>query len=71
MSTPVTAPMLGKIIQINVKPGDKVSENDSLMVMEAMKVEMDIASPAAGTIAKILVQSGQQVEADTELAVIE
>ncbi|MBI5361038.1 MAG: acetyl-CoA carboxylase biotin carboxyl carrier protein subunit [Planctomycetes bacterium] len=71
MATPVTAPMLGKIIQINVKPGDKVSENDSLMVMEAMKVEMDIASPAAGTITKILVLPGQQVEAETELAVIE
>jgi len=63
--------MVGKIVKVDVKVGDKVGEDDQVAILEAMKMEMPIVSPAAGTIKEILVEAGQEVEADTVIATLE
>jgi acetyl-CoA carboxylase biotin carboxyl carrier protein len=62
--------MVGKVVNVLVKPGDTVAEDDEIAVFEAMKMEMPIVAPVAGTIADIKVEAGQRVEAETVIAVI-
>ena len=71
MATEVTVPMVGKIVGVNVNVGDKVSEDDQIATLEAMKMEMPIVATVAGTVKEIKVAAGQEVEADTVLAIIE
>ncbi len=71
MATEVTVPMVGKIVNVLCKVGDTVSEDDQIATLEAMKMEMPIVAPTAGTIKEIRVSAGQEVDADTVLAVIE
>ncbi len=71
MATEVTVPMVGKIVNVLVKVGDKVSEDDQIATLEAMKMEMPIVAPSGGVIKEILVAAGQEVDADTVLAIIE
>lgn len=67
----VTAPMVGKIIQIKVKPGDSVSVNQPIITFESMKIEMEIMAPVAGKLKEVLVSAGQVIEAEQVLATIE
>ena len=71
MATEVTVPMVGKIVNVLVKVGDKVSEDDQIATLEAMKMEMPIVAPVGGVIKEIMVAAGQEVDADTVLAIIE
>jgi acetyl-CoA carboxylase biotin carboxyl carrier protein len=71
MATEVTVPMVGKIVNVLVKVGDKVSEDDQIATLEAMKMEMPIVAPAGGVIKEVMVAAGQEVDADTVLAIIE
>ncbi len=71
MATEVTVPMVGKIVNVLVKVGDKVAEDDQIATLEAMKMEMPIVAPVGGVIKEISVAAGQEVDADTILAVIE
>jgi acetyl-CoA carboxylase biotin carboxyl carrier protein len=71
MGTPVTVPMVGKIVSVTVKVGDKVEENDQIAVLEAMKMEMPVVAPVTGTVKEIHISAGQEVEAEQTLAVIE
>lgn len=68
--TNVESPMPGVILDIKVSVGDTVSEGQPLFVLEAMKMENDINSPTAGTIAAIKVDKQANVETGTVLAVI-
>jgi acetyl-CoA carboxylase biotin carboxyl carrier protein len=70
MSTSVTVPMVGKIVAVNVKAGDKVKENDQVATLEAMKMEMPVVAPASGTVKEVNVKAGDEVTADTVLMVI-
>lgn len=60
--TQVPAPMAGNILLIKVKPGDTVQTGDTLLVLEAMKMENEIVAPAQGVISEVLVEIGQSVE---------
>ena len=71
MGTQVTVPMVGKIVSVTVKVGDKVKENDQVAVLEAMKMEMPVVAPITGTVKEICVTPGQEVEAEAVIAVIE
>ena len=71
MATPVTVPMVGKIVSVTVKVGDKVAENDQVAVLEAMKMEMPIVSPVGGTVKEVKVAPGQEVETEAVIAMIE
>ena len=70
-ATPVPAPMPGAVFEIRKGPGDAVKEGDTILVLEAMKMEMAIASPADGTVAEILVGKGDQVTAGQVLATLD
>src|SRR5438876_8460 len=69
--TSVTSPMVGKILNIHVKVGDKVQEDEIVMVMEAMKMEIPIVAPAAGTIKEIKVAVGDTVESEAVVALMD
>ncbi len=71
MATAVTVPMVGKIVSVSVKVGDKVKEDDQIAVLEAMKMEMPVVAPVTGTVKEIRVGAGQEVEAEATIAVIE
>ena len=66
----VKSPMPGNILKINVTVGQKVNEGDTLLVLEAMKMEHEIAAPKAGTVAQIIVSKGAVVETGAPLVVI-
>ncbi len=66
----VKSPMPGNILKINVTVGQKVNEGETLLVLEAMKMENEIAAPKAGTVAQIIVSKGAVVETGTPLVVI-
>lgn len=66
----VKSPMPGNILKINVTVGQKVNEGDTLLVLEAMKMENEIAASKAGTVAQIIVSKGAVVETGAPLVVI-
>jgi biotin carboxyl carrier protein len=57
----VPSPIAGSVFDIRVKPGDTVQVNDTLLVLEAMKMETNIASPQAGTVSEVCVKAGDSV----------
>jgi biotin carboxyl carrier protein len=71
MSEMVEAPMPGKIVEIKVKAGDTVKEDDELVVLEAMKMENLIYATASGKVKEIKVAAGQNVVTGQVLLVIE
>lgn len=58
----ITAPMPGLILEMSVNIGDSVKENDTLLILEAMKMENVISSPREGVIKSISVKQGAAVE---------
>jgi acetyl-CoA carboxylase biotin carboxyl carrier protein len=58
----VAAHITGTVWEIRVNVGDVVQEEQVLVVLESMKMEMPVESPAAGTVASIVVEKGQAVE---------
>ncbi len=63
----LTAPMPGKLVSFAVKVGEKVAKGQPLAIMDAMKMEHTIASPAVGTVAELLYAPGDQVAEGAEL----
>ncbi len=63
----LTAPMPGQVRAVNVNEGDEVIKGQTLMVLEAMKMEIRIQSPGDGTVKKLLVKQGQTVEREQML----
>ncbi|NLX64330.1 MAG: biotin/lipoyl-binding protein [Clostridiaceae bacterium] len=60
-SLKITAPMPGTILDIKVKPGDKVQKGSLVIILEAMKMENEILSPYDAVVASVNVTKGQQV----------
>jgi pyruvate carboxylase subunit B len=69
-ASPVTAQMPGVVLRLLVSPGDAIQEGDSLLVLEAMKMEVHINAPSGGIIAEMLVSVGDQVATGQVLASI-
>ena len=59
---PLTAPMPGLIVRINVQVGDTVQAGQGLVVMEAMKMENELRAQAAGRVKSVLITPGTAVE---------
>lgn len=57
----VLSPIQGTVVNIKVKPGDKVKKGDVLLIIEAMKLENEVPSPFDGEVAEVLVSKGQNV----------
>jgi biotin carboxyl carrier protein len=60
--------MPGSVIRINVKVGDSVRSGDPLLVLEAMKMEVEVKAPVDGTVTAVGVNVGDQVAAGHALA---
>ena len=69
-SITVESPMPGKILSVEKKVGDSVEAGQTIMILEAMKMENEIVAPEAGTIASINVSVNQSVEAGEVLATL-
>ncbi|HUY86475.1 MAG TPA: biotin/lipoyl-containing protein, partial [Acidimicrobiales bacterium] len=65
------SPMPGTVVRIDVSEGDQVEAGQTLLVIEAMKMEHAISAPFAGTIAQVLTKPGEQTEASAILVVLE
>ncbi len=65
----ITSPMPGRVIKINVKQGDKVNKGDVLLIVEAMKMENNIASTRDAVIEKVNVSVGDTVDGSASLIV--
>ncbi len=68
--TAVPAAVNGAVWKILVKEGDYVEADQQIMILEAMKMEIEINAPVAGTITKILVNNTQAVDEGETLAII-
>ena len=66
----IKSPMPGNILKILVSQGQQVKEGETLIILEAMKMENEIVATRAGSVAQIAVSKGQVVETDTPLVVI-
>ena len=66
----VKSPMPGNVLKINVSVGQKVNEGDVLLILEAMKMENEIAATRSGTVAQVVVAAGTVVETGSPLIVI-
>lgn len=67
----VKAPMPGMILKIKKTQGDRVEMGESIIILEAMKMENDLRAPSSGIIREILVKEGNSVEKDAILLSIE
>lgn len=67
----LSAPMPGMIVSISCQPGDEVTKNQPLLVMEAMKMENDIKAPAAGKIKSVSINVGDNVDKNQVLVEFE
>lgn len=66
----IESPMQGMVIDVKVKEGDEVKQDQLVIIIEAMKMENEIKSPKAGKIKKVLVQKGAQVAKNQPLLII-
>ena len=71
MTQEIVAPLDGKVFQLKINPGDKVEEDEEILVIEAMKMETPIFAPCDGTIREIKVKEEDQVEENDVLAIID
>lgn len=69
--TGVKAPVPGTVLDIRVEPGQQVAQGDILVILEAMKMENEIAAPAAGKVASIQAVKGTSVNAGDILVTLE
>ncbi len=59
--TPITSPLAGKVVSLDVQPGTAVKEGDQVLTLEAMKMNTVIYAPAAGTVKNFCVAPGDTV----------
>ena len=67
----IVAQMTGRVIRVDVQPGDQVEAGATLLILEAMKMENEIAAPKAGTVKDVAVAAGSRVSDGDLLLVLE
>jgi acetyl-CoA carboxylase biotin carboxyl carrier protein len=67
----VKAELVGNLWKIVTEVGQQVEEDDTLMILESMKMEIPITSPVTGTVKEILVAEGDVVQEGQTVAVVE
>ncbi|MCS5527532.1 MAG: biotin/lipoyl-binding protein [Candidatus Poseidoniales archaeon] len=67
----VSSSIPGKVITVEVEVGQEVAEGDVVLILEAMKMQNEVASPISGTITEINCKSGENIQANLPLVVIE
>jgi acetyl-CoA carboxylase biotin carboxyl carrier protein len=71
MPVEVCAHITGTVWKIEVKAGDEVAEEQTVVILESMKMEMPVESPQAGKVTSIAVQQGQAVDEGDVLLTLE
>ena len=67
----VESEVTGNVWKVLKSVGDSVAEGEVIMILESMKMEIPVESPAAGKLSQVLVEPEEQVEEDQVVAVIE
>ncbi|HJN52738.1 MAG: acetyl-CoA carboxylase biotin carboxyl carrier protein subunit [Pseudomonadales bacterium] len=67
----IESEVTGNVWKIEVSVGDQVDVEETLMILESMKMEIPVESPAAGKVAEILVEKEDQVEEGQVVAILE
>jgi len=67
----ITAPMSGRIVSLKVSPNTSVNKGQPLAILEAMKMENEIAAPKTGFVKEVYVQSGALVKAGDKLCLLQ
>ena len=62
MGEPLGAALAGNVFQILVEPGEQVSEGQTVIVLEAMKMETEISAPRSGKVVTVTVDEGDAVQ---------
>lgn len=70
-ATKVATDVAGNVWKIVAKVGDKLAEDDTILIMESMKMEIPVTAPRDGTLKEILVEEGEAIPEDETVAVIE
>ncbi len=71
MAQEITAPLAGKVLQMDLEVGAKIEEDEEALIIEAMKMETPIYAPCNGTVKEVKVKEGDIVEEDDVLVIIE
>ena len=71
MTAEVRAELVGNVWKIEVAEGDRVGEDDTLVILESMKMEIPVTSPLAGVVRQVLVKPEDLVREGQVLVVIE
>lgn len=66
----VKSEVTGTVWSIEVQEGDSVSEDQTLLVLESMKMEIPVGAPRAGTVVRLLVGPGEAVSEGQDVAVL-
>lgn len=66
-----TSPITGSVWKIQVKPGDKVEEDDTIAILETMKIEIPVTAETAGIVTEILINEGDLIQTGQALMVLE
>jgi acetyl-CoA/propionyl-CoA carboxylase biotin carboxyl carrier protein len=66
----VTTPMQGTVLRVLVRQGQEVAEGDVICIVEAMKMENEVAAHRAGVVRTLSVTEGQSVDADQVIAIV-
>lgn len=67
----LTAPMPGKVVEIKIKKGSNIKKGDTLVILEAMKMEHKVLAPDNGKIKEVLIKENDQVENGQTLVVLD
>ena len=67
----IKAELVGNVWKIVTKPGDKVVEDQTLLILESMKMEIEVVAPKAGTVMEIRVRETEIVKEGQVLVVME
>jgi len=67
----VKAELVGSVWKITAKPGDQVAEDDTLLILESMKMEIPVTAPRAGTVKEVRVKETDVVKEGQVLVVLE
>lgn len=67
----ISVPLPGKIVQLNVKAGDSIKENDALFIIEAMKMENVVRAIAGGKVKDVILKEGAMVSQDDLVVLLE
>ena len=67
----VSASMPGKVVTVEVSVGDSVEEGQTVLILEAMKMQNEVAAPISGTVIAVHCEDGVNVQANVPLIVIE